>query len=285
MGELTLVYGPAHPEKWTPTLERCRQILAGGQRILWLCPTPFQAHFVQRRLRRGGAQPGRLTLDLDRFVEILHGHCPNQRAPLPAAAHRLLVEDALTTYAAATPYYNRRPEGLGRGLTRLFRALEEAGIQPTALATDTPRSAELRTLYAGYRQRLDTDWVGSDRRWTAVADHLDRPLLDRLFPGLELFVLCNFNAVAAPFLPVLERLIELVPQTTALIDCDPEVLPLFARSRPLYQFLAARARTCVKIPAACDPIPGRRLRPPALRARKRRNYRPRRTPILPRPPR
>ena len=34
MGELTLVYGPAHPEKWTPTLERCRQILAGGQRIL-----------------------------------------------------------------------------------------------------------------------------------------------------------------------------------------------------------------------------------------------------------
>ena len=43
MGELTLVYGPAHPEKWTPTLERCRQILAGGQRILWLCPTPFQA--------------------------------------------------------------------------------------------------------------------------------------------------------------------------------------------------------------------------------------------------
>ena len=109
MGELTLVYGPAHPEKWTPTLERCRQILAGGQRILWLCPTPFQARFVQRRLRRGGAQPGRLTLDLDRFVEILHGHCPNQRAPLPAAAHRLLVEDALTTYAAATPYYNRRP--------------------------------------------------------------------------------------------------------------------------------------------------------------------------------
>ena len=251
MGELTLVYGPAHPEKWTPTLERCRQILAGGQRILWLCPTRFQARFAQRRLRRGGAQPGRLTLDLDRFVEILHGHCPNQRAALPAAAHRLLVEDALTTSAAATPYYNRRPEGLGRGLTRLFRALKEAGIQPTALATDTPRSAELRTLYAGYRQRLDTDWVGSDRRWTAVADHLDRPLLDRLFPGLELFVLCNFNAVAAPFLPVLERLIELVPQTTALIDCDPEVLPLFARSRPLYQFLAARART------------GERFQPPA----------------------
>ena len=80
-------------------------------------------------MQHHGAQPSRLALDLDRFLRTQYGLCPDQRTALPAATHRLLVEDALSTHAAATPYYNRRPERLGRGLTQLFRTLEEAGIQ------------------------------------------------------------------------------------------------------------------------------------------------------------
>lgn len=247
MGELSLIHGPAHPDKWTPTYQRCRERLSNGRggTFLWLCPTYFQAQLMRRRLLAAsgtGSRPGYLALDLDRFIAALHRRCPERRPPLPSSAHRLLVEDTLAASAAATPYFSRRPDGLGRGLTRLFRTLEEAGIAPDDLGADAPRSAELQTLYTGYLKRLAADWTGSAQRFAVVGEHLDRWLVDQFCPGLELMVLCNFTAVPAPFLPVLEKLLDLVPQSIALLDYDPVHPQLFARSRPLYKFLDTRAQ-------------------------------------------
>ena len=52
---------------------------------------------------------------------------------------------------------------------------------------------------------------------------------------------CGFVDVPAPFLPVLEKLLALVPESIALLDYDPEGPSFFARTRPLYEFLRARA--------------------------------------------
>ena len=52
---------------------------------------------------------------------------------------------------------------------------------------------------------------------------------------------CGFVDVPAPFLPVLEKLLALVPESIALLDYDPEGPGFFARTRPLCEFLCARA--------------------------------------------
>ena len=54
MGELTLIYGPAHPDKISPAYERCLTHLdAGdGESFLWLFPTHFQAQLMRRQLIR-----------------------------------------------------------------------------------------------------------------------------------------------------------------------------------------------------------------------------------------
>ena len=246
MGELTLIYGPAHPDKASPAYERCLASLdAGdGESFLWLLPTHFQAQLMRRQLIRASSTDlltGHLALDLNSFTDILYGFCPGQRPSLPLSAHRLLVEDALAASAASAPYYSRRPERLSRGLTQLFRRLEETGTQPSDLGKTTQRSAELQALYAAYLERLADGWSGSRERFAAVDVHLDRSTLAQRFPGLRLLVLCGFVEVPAPFLPVLEKLLSLVPESIALLDYDPEGPGFFARTRPLYEFLRARA--------------------------------------------
>ncbi len=246
MGELTLIYGPAHPDKASPAYERCLASLnAGdGESFLWLLPTHFQAQLMRRQLIRANRTDlltGHLALDLNSFTDILYGFCPGQRPALPLSAHRLLVEDALAASAASVPYYSRRPERLSRGLTQLFRRLEETGTQPSDLGGTTQRSAELQALYAAYLERLADGWSGSRERFAAVDVHLDRSTLAQRFPGLRLLVLCGFVEVPAPFLPVLEKLLSLVPESIALLDYDPEGSGFFARTRPLYEFLRARA--------------------------------------------
>ena len=246
MGELTLIYGPAHPDKASPAYERCLASLdaGNGESFLWLFPTHFQAQLMRRQLIRANRTDlltGHLALDLTSFTDILYGLCPGQRPPLPLSAHRLLVEDALAASAASAPYYSRRPERLSRGLTQLFRRLEETGTQPSDLGETTQRSAELQALYAAYLERLADGWSGSRERFAAVDVHLDRSTLAQRFPGLRLLVLCGFVDVPAPFLPVLEKLLSLVPASLALLDYDPEGPGFFARTRPLYEFLRARA--------------------------------------------
>ena len=70
---------------------------------------------------------------------------------------------------------------------------------------------------------------------------LDRSTLAQRFPDLSLLVFCGFVEVPAPFLPVLDKLLSLVPQSIALLDYDPTGPSFFARTRPLYEFLRARA--------------------------------------------
>ena len=246
MGELTLIYGPAHPDKASPAHERCLASLdAGdGESFLWLLPTHFQAQLMRRQLTRASHThllTGHLALDLNSFTDILYSLCPGQRPPLPLSAHRLLVEDALAASAANAPYYSRRPERLSRGLTQLFRRLEETGTQPSDLGGTTQRSAELQALYAAYLERLADGWSGSRERFAAVDAHLDRSVLAQRFPNLDLLVFCGFVDVPAPFLPVLDKLLALVPESIALLDYDPEGPGFFARTRPLYEFLRARA--------------------------------------------
>ena len=227
MGELTLIYGPAHPDKASPAYERCLASLdAGdGESFLWLLPTHFQAQLMRRQLIRASSTDlltGHLALDLNSFTNILYSLCPGQRPSLPLSAQRLLVEDALAASSASAPYYSRRPERLSRGLTQLFRRLEETGTQPSDLGKTTQRSAELQALYAAYLERLADGWSGSRERFAAVDVHLDRSTLAQRFPGLRLLVLCGFVDVPAPFLPVLEKLLSLVPASIALLDYDPE---------------------------------------------------------------
>ena len=149
MGELTLIYGPAHPDKALPAYECC---LAGdSESFLWLLPTRFQAQLMRRQLIRASHTrllTGHLALDLNSFTDILYSLCPGQRPALPLSTQRLLVEDALTASADNAPYYSRHPERLSRGLTQLFRRLEETGAQPSDLGGTTQRSAELQALYA-----------------------------------------------------------------------------------------------------------------------------------------
>ena len=246
MGELTLIYGSAHPDKASPAYERCLTSLdAGdGESFLWLFPTHFQAQLMRRQLLRAsrtGLFTGHLALDLNSFTDILYSLCPSQRPALPLSAQRLLVEDALAASTANVPYYSRQPERLSRGLTQLFRRLEETGTQPSDLEGTTQRSAELQVLYAAYLERLASGWSGSRERFAAVDAHLDRSTLAQRFPGLGLLVLCGFVEVPAPFLPVLEKLLSLVPESIALLDYDPEGPSFFARTRPLYEFLHTRA--------------------------------------------
>ena len=246
MGELTLIYGPAHPDKASPAYERCLTHLdAGdGESFLWLFPTHFQAQLMRRQLIRASRTrllTGHLALDLNSFTDILYSLCPRQRPALPLSTQRLLVEDALATSATSTPYYSRRPERLSRELTQLFRRLEETGAQPSDLGGTTQRNAELQTLYAAYLERLAASWSGSRERFAAVDAHLGHSVLAQRFPELGLLVFCGFVEVPAPFLTVLEKLLSLVPESIALLDYDPEGPSFFARTRPLYEFLHARA--------------------------------------------
>ena len=246
MGELTFIYGPAHPDKSKSAYERCLAHLDAGDggAFLWLFPTHFQAQLMRRQLIRASRTrllTGHLALDLNSFTDILYGLCPGRRPALPLSAHRLLVEDVLASSAASAPYYSRRPERLSRGLTQLFRRLEEAGTQPSDLRGTTQRSAELQALYAAYLERLAAGWSGSRERFAAANAHLDRSALAQRFPGLGLLVLCGFVEVPAPFLPVLEKLLALVPESIALLDYDPEGPGFFARTRPLWEWLRARA--------------------------------------------
>ena len=246
MSELTLIYGPAHPDKMSPAYERCLASLdAGdGESFLWLFPTHFQAQLMRRQLIRASRTSlltGHLALDLNSFTDILYSLCPSQQPALPLSAQRLLVEDALAASAANAPYYSRQPERLSRGLTQLFRRLEETGTQPSDLGGTTQRSAELQVLYAAYLERLAAGWSGSRERFAAVDAHLDHSTLAQRFPGLGLLVLCGFVEVPAPFLSVLDKLLSLVPESIALLDYDPKGPGFFARTRPLYEFLRARA--------------------------------------------
>ncbi len=246
MGELTLIYGPAHPDKMSPAYERClTRLNAGdGKSLLWLLPTHCQAQLMRRQLVRASRThllTGHLALDLNSFIDILYSRCPKRRPALPLSAQRLLVEDALAASAANAPYYSRRPERLSRGLTQLFRRLEETGTQPSDLGGITPRSAELQVLYAAYLERLAEGWSGSRERFAAVETHLDRSTLAQCWPDLDLLVLCGFVEMPAPLLPVLDKLLTLVPASIALLDYDPEGPSFFARTRPLYEFLRARA--------------------------------------------
>ncbi len=246
MGELTLIYGPAHPDKMSPAYERCLASLdAGdGESFLWLFPTHFQAQLMRRQLIRASSTSlltGHLALDLNSFTDILYGFCPGQRPALPLSAQRLLVEDALAASAANAPYYSRQPERLSRGLTQLFRRLEETGTQPSDLKGTTQRSAELQVLYAAYLERLADGWSGSRERFAAVDVHLAPSTLAQRFPDLNLLVICGFVEVPAPFLSVLDKLLSLVPESIALLDYDPEGPGFSARTRPLYEFLRARA--------------------------------------------
>ncbi|MCY3668342.1 MAG: exodeoxyribonuclease V subunit gamma [Gemmatimonadetes bacterium] len=245
MGELTLIYGPAHPDKASPAYERCLAHLdAGdGESFLWLFPTHFQAQLMRRQLIRASSTDlltGHLALDLNSFTNILYSLCPGQRPALPLSAQRLLVEDALAASAPSAPYYSQRPERLSQELTQLFRRLEETGTQPSDLGGTTQRSAELQTLYAAYLERLAASWSGSRERFAAVDAHLDHSVLAQRFPDLSLLVFCGFVDVPAPFLPVLEKLLFLLPESIALLDYDPEGPSFFARTRPLYEFLRAR---------------------------------------------
>ena len=246
MGELTLIYGPAHPDKTSPAYERCLASTdAGdGESFLWLFPTHFQAQLMRRQLLRTSRTDlltGHLALDLNSFTDILYGLCPNQRPALPLSAQRLLVEDALAASAASAPYYSRRPERLSQGLTQLFRRLEETGTQPSDLEGTTQRSAELQALYAAYLERLAAGWSGSRERFATVDAHLDHSTLAQRFPNLGLLVFCGFVDAPAPFLPVLDKLLSLVPESIALLDYDPEGPDFFARTRTLYEFLRTRA--------------------------------------------
>ena len=246
MGELTLIYGPAHPDKASPAYERCLTHLdAGdGESFLWLFPTHFQAQLMRRQLIRASSTDlltGHLALDLNSFTDILYSLCPGRRPALPLSAQRLLVEDALAASAANAPYYSQRPERLSRELTQLFRRLEETGTQPSDLGGTTQRSAELQALYEAYLERLADGWSGSRERFAAVDAHLDHSVLAQRFPGLRVLVFCGFVEIPAPFLPVLDKLIALVPESIALLDYDPKGPSFFARTRPLYEFLRARA--------------------------------------------
>ena len=99
----------------------------------------------------------------------------------------------------------------------------------------------MQALYAAYLERLAAGWSGSRERFAAVDAHLDRSTLAQRFPGLGLLVFCGFVDAPAPFLPVLEKLLALVPESIALLDYDPEGPGFFGRTRPLYEFLRARA--------------------------------------------
>ena len=298
MGELTLIYGPAHPAKASLAFERCSAHLNAGdsRALLWLAPSRFQAQLVRRQLVRAsppsrevlGFEPatsschsrnsgnpagpaniegipspschsrergnpatqlaspthllvGPLALDLNTFTDLLYGLCPGQRAALPLSAQVLLAEDSLAASAASAPYYARRPERLSRGLAQLFGRLEELGVEPSDLGGTTQRSAELQALYAAYLARLAAGWSGRRERFAAVHTHLDHSLLAQRFPGLKLLVLCGFVEMPAPFLPVLEKLLTLVPESIAVLDHDPDGPGFFACTRPLYEWLHARA--------------------------------------------
>lgn len=247
MGALTLIHGPAHPGKWTPTYERCLERLNDGrsESFLWLFPSPFQAQLMHRRLLSDGnltLYTGQLALDFDRFLASIYRLCAAPRPSLPTSAHRLLVEDALAANTDVTPYYSRRPEGLGRGLTRLFRTLEETGILPDDLEGGHHRRAELRILYATYLERLRGTWIGNAEASSTADENIDHKKIEQLFPSLDLLIICGFSTLAAPYLSVLKKTIDIVPESIALIDYDQNHPQIFSPTTPFYEFLNSHAK-------------------------------------------
>lgn len=260
MGELSLIHGPAHPEKRAPIFTQCIQRLEQGKgsSFLWLFPSQFQAQLLRKQLIEAaspGLYPGHIALVLDHFIATCHRLCPDRRPALPTSAHRLLVADAITANTTATPYFSQRPEGLGRGLTRLFRTLEETGTLPADLDAESQRSSEIKTLYTAYLADLDRHWAGTSERFASLAKHLDPEIIKRLFPDLELLIYCGFSALPAPLFPVLEKLLEIVPTSIALLDYQQTLPQLFARTRPLYDFFSARASRTESCPASCTQHP------------------------------
>jgi hypothetical protein len=247
MGELFLISGPAHPDKLAAFLSMAGQRLEAGQgrSFLWLVPSPWQALQLRQRLlqaARVSACPRPPVLDLDELTRCL-GRLGPRGAFLTESGRRLLIEDLLQglPLSAFRPGRDPSSSGLAEGLARLFGQCEEAGLKTDDLQGDSPRQAGLRALYAAYLERLGDQWTCRTGVWRAALALVDQAALDRLFPGADLLLLSGFTAFAPPLAALLERLLELFPQTWAMLDYDQERPRLFGRLGPACRFLSQRA--------------------------------------------
>ena len=158
MGELTLIYGPAHPDKGdllyrcglervdrgrgtpfekrdnpfekrdnpfekrdNPFEKRDNPFARRGGSFIYLLPSRWQAVQLRRRLLAESSSQlvaCPFVLGLEDFIWTLYRLCPDRRPRLPTLARRLFVEDALRQLAPTFTYFRQERTELFSGLAQ-----------------------------------------------------------------------------------------------------------------------------------------------------------------------
>ena len=276
MGELTLIHGPAHPDKGDLLYRRCLEridrnsnLCAGrGDSFIYLLSTRWQAARLRRRLLAESSSAllaCPFVLGLEDFTRALYRLCPDRRALLPAPARRLFVEDALRQLAPTFTYFRQeRTElfgGLAQALTRFVGELDAFGLSPEELETDLghlpglegAKRDELLALFREYRLRLGSQWADHRDLLRSIDAHLDSTRLGRGFPDVDLLLLSGFDSLPPLLRPILDRLFTLLPASCVLLDFVPGRPRLFGHVRQTFDFLRERATEVIDFqPDASD---------------------------------
>jgi ATP-dependent helicase/nuclease subunit B len=262
MGELTLIHGPAHPDKGDLLYRRCLERIdqGWGDSFIYLLPSRWQAAQLRRRLLAESSSDllaCPFILGLDDFTRALYRLCPDRRALLPTPARRLFVEDALRQLSPTFTYFRQeRTElfsGLAQALTRFVHELDAYGLSPEELETDLghlpglegTKRDELLALFREYRLRLGSQWADHRDVLRSIDAHLDSTRFRRGFPDADLLLLSGFDSLSPLLRPILNRLFTLLPASIILLDFVPDRPRLFARLQPTFDFLRERATETV----------------------------------------
>lgn len=258
MPELSLLYGPAHPDKIQPLLQTCLERIRQrqGDSFLFLVPTRGQAEQLQQNLLCKSDADLFLKpyiLGLEDFIRTLYHACPGRLALLPEVGQQLLIEDTLRHNSRFFNYFSstqREPfSGLSLALARFVRDLKTAGITPDDLAAcraDLPglagdKGEELVQIYRHFQQGLGKDFTDLSGMLHSIATHLDEERFRACFPRIDLFLISGFDAFAPPLLRVLVQLLDFIPESCIALDYVPERPRLFGPARDTFAWLRKRA--------------------------------------------
>ena len=229
MPKLSLLYGPAHPDKsltlFRICLERIHQLREDS--FFYLVPNRRQASYLRQKLLEESGNDQLLSpriLGLEDFVTHLYRLCPNRRTLLSAAGQRLLLEDILRHQARSLTYF--RPtqgelfSGLSLALVRFIQELRAADISPEALDARRhelsglagKRGAELLRIYRGVVEGMAPQYIDYSGLMHAISTGLNPEHFAAQLPKIDLLLVSGFAAFEPPLKGLLERLFTLIAE-------------------------------------------------------------------------
>ena len=258
MAKLSLLYGPAHPDKSQTLFRTCLERI-GQQRedsFFYLVPSRRQASYLRQKIL---AECGKdLLLDpkilgLEDFARHLYRLLPERRTLLSTAGLRLLLDDVLHHRSASlTSLRNPRGEwfsGFSSALVPFLQELRAADICPQALDARRhelaglagKRGAEVIQIYRDAIQGMGSHYIDYNGAFHAITKDLDAQRLSAQLPQIDLLLISGFAAFEPPLKGLLERLFSLIAETHIAIDFVPTRAQLFRSSESAFAWLEARA--------------------------------------------